>query len=167
MAWRREAWKEETLDPIFLKRRERAIVNQTITNIRTVSKATLGNFLRDKIERIWAFPSACRYHLELNWTVKLNSLNDLRFELTTLKEVCLQNKFRFRLCVVGFCFVERKCNQFSNLIKRDKDKNRLSSWQSSSVVWNRFQITNLEFLSFLKRVLTAVSYTHLRAHETG
>ena len=39
-----------------LKRRERAIVNQT--NIETVSKATLGTFLRDGVERVWAFPSA-------------------------------------------------------------------------------------------------------------
>ena len=42
--------------PIFLKGRERAIVNQT--NIGTVSEATLGKLLRDGVERIWAFPSA-------------------------------------------------------------------------------------------------------------
>ena len=40
----------------YLKRRESAIVNQT--NIGTVSKATLGKFLRDGVERIWAFSSA-------------------------------------------------------------------------------------------------------------
>jgi len=39
-----------------LKGRERAIVNQT--NTGTVSKATLGKFLRDGVERIWAFSSA-------------------------------------------------------------------------------------------------------------
>ena len=39
-----------------LKGRERAIVNQT--NIGTVSKATLGKLLTDRVERIWAFPSA-------------------------------------------------------------------------------------------------------------
>ena len=39
-----------------LKRRERVIVNQA--NIRTVSKATLGKFLIDGVERIWVFPSA-------------------------------------------------------------------------------------------------------------
>ena len=39
-----------------LKGRERAIVNQT--NIGTVSKATLGKILRDRVERIWAFSSA-------------------------------------------------------------------------------------------------------------
>ena len=38
------------------KGRERAIVSQT--NIGTVSKATLGKFLRDVMERTWAFPSA-------------------------------------------------------------------------------------------------------------
>ena len=41
---------------LALKGRERAIVSQT--NIGTVSKATLGKLLRDKVERIWAFPSA-------------------------------------------------------------------------------------------------------------
>ena len=35
----------------------------------TISKATLGNFLRDRVERIWAFPPLHRYHLELNWTL--------------------------------------------------------------------------------------------------
>ena len=40
---------------IFLERtRERAIVNQT--NAGTISKAMLGK-LRDRVERIWAFPS--------------------------------------------------------------------------------------------------------------
>ena len=39
-----------------LRGRERVIVNQT--NIGTVSKATLGNLLRDGVERIWAFLSA-------------------------------------------------------------------------------------------------------------
>ena len=38
------------------KRRERAIFN--LTNIRTVSKPTLGKLLRDVAERIWAFQSA-------------------------------------------------------------------------------------------------------------
>ena len=46
------------------KGRERAIVNQT--NIRTVSKATLGKSLRYWMERIWAFLRAYRYHFELN-----------------------------------------------------------------------------------------------------
>ena len=36
--------------------RERAIVGQT--NIGTVSKATFGKLLWDKVERIWTFPSA-------------------------------------------------------------------------------------------------------------
>ena len=36
--------------------RERAIINQT--NIGTVLKATLGKRLRDRVERVWAFPSA-------------------------------------------------------------------------------------------------------------
>ena len=40
---------------IFLKERG-AIVNQT--NIGTVSKTTLGKLLTDRVERIWAFPSA-------------------------------------------------------------------------------------------------------------
>ena len=39
-----------------LKGRERVIVSQT--NIGTVSKATLGQLLRDGVERIWAFSSA-------------------------------------------------------------------------------------------------------------
>ena len=47
-----------------LKGRERVIVNQT--NIGIVSKATLEKLLRDGMERIWAFPSAYRYHLQLN-----------------------------------------------------------------------------------------------------
>ena len=45
-----------------LKGRERASVSQT--SVGTVSKATLGKPLKDRAERIWAFPS--RYHLELN-----------------------------------------------------------------------------------------------------
>ena len=56
IAWRREAWKEEALDDLPLKGRERAIVDQT--NTETVSKETVGKFLRDGVERIWAFPSA-------------------------------------------------------------------------------------------------------------
>ena len=39
-----------------LKGRERAIVS--LTNIGTVSKATLGKLLRDGVEHIWAFPRA-------------------------------------------------------------------------------------------------------------
>ena len=39
-----------------LKGRESAVVYQT--NIRTVSRATLGKLLRDGVERIWACPSA-------------------------------------------------------------------------------------------------------------
>ena len=51
IAWRREAWKEEALDDLPSKdERERAIVNQT--NIGTVSNATLGELLRDGVERI-------------------------------------------------------------------------------------------------------------------
>ena len=38
-----------------LKELDRAIVNQMSS--RTVSKETLGKFLRDVLERIWAFPS--------------------------------------------------------------------------------------------------------------
>ena len=38
-----------------LKGRERAVVSQT--NVGTVSKATMGKFLRDGVERIWAFPN--------------------------------------------------------------------------------------------------------------
>ena len=38
-----------------LKGRERAIVNET--NIGTVSKATLGEPLREEVERIWVFSS--------------------------------------------------------------------------------------------------------------
>ena len=41
---------------IFLKGRERAIVNQT--DIGTVSKATPGNLLRDGVAHMWAFTSA-------------------------------------------------------------------------------------------------------------
>ena len=44
VAWRREARKEEALDDLPVKGRERAVVNQT--NIGTVSKATLGKLLR-------------------------------------------------------------------------------------------------------------------------
>ena len=40
------------------KGRQRAIVSQT--NIGTVSKATLWKLLRDRVERMWAFPSAKR-----------------------------------------------------------------------------------------------------------
>ena len=43
---RRSSWKG----------REKAIVDQT--NIGTVSKVTLGKRLRDRVERIWVFPSA-------------------------------------------------------------------------------------------------------------
>ena len=39
-----------------LKGRERAVINQT--NVGIVSKATLGNLLKNGAERIWAFPSA-------------------------------------------------------------------------------------------------------------
>ena len=39
-----------------LKGRERTVVKQIY--IGTVSKATLGNLLRDGVERTWAFPSA-------------------------------------------------------------------------------------------------------------
>ena len=39
-----------------LKGQERAIVSQT--NIGTVSKATLGKLLRDRVERIWAFTNS-------------------------------------------------------------------------------------------------------------
>ena len=42
--------------PSSLKGRERAIVN--LTNSGTISKATLGKPLRDRVECIWAFPSA-------------------------------------------------------------------------------------------------------------
>ena len=41
---------------IFLERTREAIVSQT--NIGTVLKATLEKLLRDRVERIWAFPSA-------------------------------------------------------------------------------------------------------------
>jgi len=50
IAWRGEAWKEEALDDLSLKGRERAIVSQT--NIGSVSKATLRKLLRDVVERI-------------------------------------------------------------------------------------------------------------------
>ena len=57
IAWRREAWKlRRSARRSFLKRRERAIVNQT--NMRIISKATLGEHLRDEVERIWDLPSA-------------------------------------------------------------------------------------------------------------
>ena len=54
---------------IFLeKTKECLFVNQT--NIGTVSKAPLGKLLRDRVERIWVFPSTLIYiyiyHLELN-----------------------------------------------------------------------------------------------------
>ena len=39
-----------------LQGRERCVFNQT--NIGTVSRATLGRLLRDRAERVWAFPSA-------------------------------------------------------------------------------------------------------------
>ena len=50
-----ERWREAWTEKSSLKGRERAIVNQT--NIGTVSKATLGKLLGDRVERIWAFPS--------------------------------------------------------------------------------------------------------------
>ena len=56
IAWRREALKEEALDDLPLKGRDRAIVNQS--NIRNISKAALGKLTRDGLERIWAFSSA-------------------------------------------------------------------------------------------------------------
>ena len=52
-----------------MKWRERAIVSQA--RIGTVSKATLGKFLRDGVERMWAFPSTW-HHLELSWTKLYN-----------------------------------------------------------------------------------------------
>ena len=42
--WRREAWKDEELEDLPGKGREKAIVNQTIG---TISKARLGKLLRD------------------------------------------------------------------------------------------------------------------------
>ena len=54
--FRREAWKESAPDDLPGKDERGAIVNQT--NRGTVSKATLGTFLRDGVERIRAFPSA-------------------------------------------------------------------------------------------------------------
>ena len=39
-----------------LQGRERSVFNQA--NIGTVSRATLGRLLRDRAERVWAFPSA-------------------------------------------------------------------------------------------------------------
>ena len=59
--------KEEALNNLPWKARERAIVSQT--NIRTVSKATLGKLLRDGVERTWTFPSAqIPPWSELNWS---------------------------------------------------------------------------------------------------
>ena len=48
--------RDEALDDLPLKGRERAIVNQM--NIGTVSEATLGKLPRDGVERILVFPSA-------------------------------------------------------------------------------------------------------------
>ena len=59
-ARRREAWKEEALNNLPW---ERTIINQT--NIGTVSKATLGNLLRDRVECIVTI---------LNWTVNENQV---------------------------------------------------------------------------------------------
>ena len=39
----------------------------SITNTKTVSKATLGKLLRNRVGRKWAFRGH-RYHLQLNWT---------------------------------------------------------------------------------------------------
>ena len=55
MLMRREAWKEEALDDIFL---ERTREGRRCSDIGTVSKATLGKLLRDGVERIRAFLSA-------------------------------------------------------------------------------------------------------------
>ena len=84
--WRREAWKEEALDDLPWKG-ERAMVNQTI--IGTISKATLGELLRNGIERIWAFPNASIP----SWT-----------ELNRTSNSLWQNKsFLFCLVLFGFC----------------------------------------------------------------
>ena len=57
IAWRREGIaRGSSQQRSSLRGRERAIVNQT--NIRTVSRATLGKLLRDGEERTRAFPSA-------------------------------------------------------------------------------------------------------------
>ena len=56
IAWSREALKEEALDDLPSKD-ERGPSSVTETNIGTVSKATLGKILSDRVESIGAFPS--------------------------------------------------------------------------------------------------------------
>ena len=57
ITWRREAWKEEVLDDL-LSTDKRGPSSINLTNIGTVSKATLANLLRDGVERIiMGFPS--------------------------------------------------------------------------------------------------------------
>ena len=45
-------WKREVLDNV-----ERTRKGHRQSNTRTVSKAMLGNLLRDGMEHLWAFPS--------------------------------------------------------------------------------------------------------------
>ena len=51
-------WRKEAADIPPSKGRERAVFRQT--NTATASKETLGTLLRDRIEYVWAFPSATK-----------------------------------------------------------------------------------------------------------
>ena len=69
-----------------LKGRDRAIVNQT--NFGTVSKATLGKLLTDRVEctcpPLWTyFRERLRHNLELNWTTWLTSRDWRQYQQKT------------------------------------------------------------------------------------
>ena len=70
-----------------LKGQERAIIIQL--NIGTISKAALGNLLRDRVKRFWAFLSAwIPSWTELNWTTGCDTDN-MFFCLFSLQELVL------------------------------------------------------------------------------
>ena len=88
-----------------LRKRERAIVNQT--NIGPVSKATLGKLPRDGMERIYGLSRVHIYHLELNWTKQVHE-----FELYTSYHISsapfltkMSTLFRPVLCGVSDCYL--------------------------------------------------------------
>ena len=83
IARRREAWKEEALDDLSLKGRERAIVNQT--NIGTVSRATLGKLLREVHKDFFR-----AHRTELNWTVTLG--------LVGIRNLCSMQDGNYQSC---------------------------------------------------------------------
>ena len=64
--WRGVAWRDKPgVDDFLWKGRERAVANQM--NIGTVSKASLGKLLRDRLSAYGLFRGH-RHRLELNWT---------------------------------------------------------------------------------------------------